>query len=231
MEVILEWVILKAGSGGRQSVVQGLRFVEGNNSLLPNAVKNYTKQNGLVITEINKETGLAGRPEEIYSQSAMTVFPSKSASDFSYALVNYLGIDATKDADVKVFNMSRDGFNLSVKADVLVKYGDKKYIISSRDIPPQFIDIFKKEKYGLIFVADSDAPKALMEKILSALAIPSTSGYFTFSGTDKNQAHYIFGFEGTKIKTDKNLYVIDFAIDDGLRGLINESWQANIARF
>lgn len=231
VEVLVEWVILKAGSGGRQSVVQGLRFVEGNNSLLPNAVKNYTKQNGLVITEINKETGLAGRPEEIYSQPAMTVFPSKSASDFSYALVNYLGLDATKDADVKVFNMSRDGFNLSVKADVLVKYDDKKYIISSRDIPPQFIDIFKKEKYGLIFVADSDSPKALMEKILSTLAIPSTSGYFTFSGTDKNQAHYIFGFEGTKIKTDKNLYVIDYAIDDGLRGLISELWQANIARY
>lgn len=231
VEVIVEWAILKADPGQGQSLIQGLRFVEGNNSLLPNAIKNYAKQNGLIITEINKETGLAGKPEEIYTQQALTVFPSKSARDFSYALVDYLGFTATKDADVKAFNMAKDGFNLSVKADVLVKYDDKKYIISSRDIPPQFIDIFKKERYGLIFVADSDSPKVLMEKILSALAIPSTSGYFTFSGTDKNQAHYVFGFPGTKIKTDKNLYVIDFAIDDGLRGLINELWQANIARY
>lgn len=231
VEVIVEWVILKTDAGQGQSTVQGLRFVEGNNSLLPNAIKNYAKQSGLIITEINKETGLAGKPEEIYAQQAITLLPSKSARDFSYELVKYLGIDAAKDADVKVFNMAKDGFNLSVKADVLLKCDDKKYIISTRDIPPQFVDIFKKERYGLIFVADSDSPNVLMEKILSALAIPSTSGYFTFSGTDKSQAHYVFGFSGTKIKTDKNLYVIDFAIDEGLRGLISELWQADIARY
>ncbi|MEN6373850.1 MAG: LysM domain-containing protein [Smithella sp.] len=231
LEVIVDWVIAKSDAEQKQSLAQGLRFVEGNNSLLPNAIKNYAKQNGLIITEINKETGLARKPEEIYSLPAMTVFPKKSAKEFSYELVNYLGFEATKDADVKVFNMDKDGFNLSVKADVMLKTADKKYIITSRGIPSQFIDVFKKERYGLIFVADSDPPKVLMEKILSSLAIPSTSGYFTFSGTDKNQAPYIFGFTGTKIKTDKNLYVIDFAIDDGLRGLISEFWQANVARY
>ena len=231
VEIIVDWVIFKADANQKQSLAQGLRFVEGNNLLLPNAIKNYAKQNGLIITEINKETGLARKPEEIYSLPSMTVFPRNSAKDFSYALVDYLGFDATKDADVKVFNMDKDGFNLSVKADIMLKTADKKFIILSRGIPSQFIDYFKKERYGMIFVADSDPPKVLMEKILSSLAVPSTSGYFTFSGTDKNQAHYVFGFTGTKIKTDKNLYVIDFAIDEGLRGLISELWQANIARY
>ncbi len=231
LEVIVDWVIAKSDSGQTQSVVQGLRFVEGNNSLLPNAIKNYAKQNGLVITEINKETGLARKPEEIYSLPAMTVFPRNSAKDFSCALVDYLGFDATKDADIKVFNMAKDGFNMSIKTDVLVISADKKYVISSHNFPSQFIDMLKKEQYKLISVSDSDPPKVLMEKILSNLAIPSTSGYFTFSGADKNQAPYVFGFTGTKIKTDKNLYVIDFAIDDGLRGLISELWQANVARY
>jgi hypothetical protein len=231
VEVIVDWVIVKADSKQSSSLTQCLRFVKGNNSLLPNAIKNYAKQNGLIITEINKETGLADKPEEIYSLSPMPVFPATSAKDFSFALVESLGFTATKDTDVKVFNMAKDGFNLSVKADVLVKYADKKYIISSHSIPSQFVDIFKRERYGLIFVADSDSPQTLIEKILPSLAIPSASGYFTFSGTDKNQAPFKFGFTGTKIKKDKDLYIIDFAIDDGLRGLIGELWQADIARY
>jgi hypothetical protein len=231
VEVIVDWLIVKTDSKTNRPLIQGLRFVSENNSLLPKAIKNYARKNDLIITEINKETGLAGKPEEIYSLPPMPVFPSTSAKDFSYALVTQLGFAADKNADVRVFNVAKDGFNLSIKADVLIKNADKKYIICSRNLPSQFTDIFKKERYGLIFVADSDSPKNLIEKILPNLAIPSAWGYFTFSGKDKNQAPYIFGFTGTKIKTDKDLYVIDFAIDDGLRGLIGELWQANIARY
>lgn len=231
VEVVADWLIAKVDSRQSGSLSQGLRFVQGGNSLLPKAIKNYARQNGLIITEIDKETGLADRPEEIYSLPPMPVFPAKSVKDFSYALVTNLGFTAVKDADVKVFNMAKDGFNLSVKADVLIKNVDKKYIIYSRNLPPQFINIFKKERYGLIYVGDSDSPKILMEKILPNLAIPSAWGYFTFSGTDKNQAPYVFGFTGMKIKGKKDLYVIDFAIDDGLRSLIGELWQANIARY
>lgn len=231
VEVVADWLIAKVDSRQSGSLSQGLRFVQGGNTLLPKAIKNYARQNGLIITEIDKENGLADRPEEIYSLPPMPVFPAKSVKDFSYALVTNLGFTAVKEADVKVFNMTKDGFNLSVKADVLIKNVDKKYIIYSRNLPPQFINIFKKERYGLIYVGDSDSPKILMEKILPNLAIPSAWGYFTFSGTDKNQAPYVFGFTGMKIKGDKDLYVIDFAIDDGLRSLIGELWQANIARY
>jgi hypothetical protein len=48
---------------------------------------------------------------------------------------------------------------------------------------------------------------------------------------DRNQAPYLFSFSGTKIKTDKDEYVIDFDLDHGLRGLMNESWSATIVRY
>lgn len=228
VEVIVDWLIVNLDS--RHPLRQGLRFVQGNYSLLPQAIKNYARQNGLIITEIDKETGLAGKPEEIYSLKPMPVLPANSVKEFAYALVTNLGYTAQKDADIKVFDMAKDGFNLSVKVDVLLKNEDKKYIINSRNLPLQFINILKKEHYKLISVAESDTPKILMEKILPALGIPSTYGYFTFSGTDKNQAPYSFGFNGTKIKAGKDLYIIDFAINDGLRGLIAEQWSADIAR-
>ncbi len=232
LEIVVDWIISgKTTSRQGRLLNQGLRFVSANSLLLPKAVKNYARQNGLIITEIDEETGIADKPEELYSLPPTAVFPTKSAQDFSYALVTYLGFAAEKEADVRVFNMAKDGFNLSIKAEVLLNNAGKKYIIYSRNLPQQFLNAFKTKGYGLIYIADSDSPQIIMEKILSALAIPSAYGYFTFSGPDKNQAPYSFGFTGMKIKTDKDHYVIDFALDDGLRSIIGELWSANIARY
>lgn len=231
VEVVVDWIITKTDSKQKAPVIQALRFVPENNSLLPKAVKYYARKNGLIITEIDGEKGLAGKPEEIYSLPPMPVFPATSAKDFSYALVTHLGFSANKDADIKVFDVAKDGFNLSIKADVLINNADKKYIIYSRILPLHFTNVFKEKGYGLIFVNGPESPKIIMEKILPQLAIPSTSGYFSFSGVDKNQASFTFGFTGTKIKTDKDQYIIDFAIDDGMRSMINELWKAGFARY
>ena len=231
VNLIVDWIITKANSKRSQPLMQGLSIVYGNNPLLPKSIKNYARKNGLVITEFSEETGVVGNPEKIYSLSPMHVFSTTSVKDFSYALTSYLGFKAEKDAEVKVFNIVKDGFNLSIKADVLIKSAGKRYIIYSRTLPAQFVSALKKVGYEVIFVAEDDSPKIIMEKILPGLNTPFASGLFTFSGVDKNQAPYVLSFQGTKIKTGNNLYVIDFEIDQGLRRLLREMWTANIARY
>lgn len=231
VEIIVDWLIVKADSQHTTPLLQGIRLVSAGNPLLPKAIKNYAQKNGLIVTEIDLETGVTGKPEEIYSLPPLPVINAKPAKDFSYELVTHLGFTAAKDADIKVFDMAKDGFNLSIKAAVLIRNMEKPCIIYSQSLPQQFIDVLKKAGNNLIFVTDSDSPNITMEKILRSLAIPYASGYFTFSGVDKNQAPYTFGFTGTKIKTDKDQYLIDFNIDDGLRSLIAELWSANVARY
>jgi LysM domain. len=231
VEFFVDWIIIKTNAKEAQALTQGLRIIYENNLLLPKAVKNYARKNGVIITEISEESGLVGKPEEIYSLPPMPVYPTTSAKDFSYALISDLGFNAAKDVDVKVFDTAKDGVNLSIKADVLVKDGNKKYVIFSRNLTQQFITVLKQAGNEIIFVADNEAPKSIMEKILRAFNITFASGYFTFSGMDKNQAPYTMSFGGTKIKTDKDLYVIDFEIDQELRGLLREVWSANIARY
>jgi len=231
VDLIVDWVITKSNSRQLQPLIQGLTIVYGNNPLLPKSIKNYAQKNGLIITEFSEETGIVGKPEEIYSLPPMPVFPATSVKDFSYALISYLGFKADKNSEVKVFNIAKDGFNLSIKADVLVKSANKRYIIYSRILPAQFVKALKKAGYEIIFVAENDTPKVIMEKILTGLNVVFASGYFTFSGVDKNQAPYILSFQGTKIKTDTNVYIIDFEIDQGLRSMLRETWAANIARY
>jgi len=81
VEVIVDWIIVKADSKQSRPYRRSALCSE-NNSLLPKAIKNYAQQNGLIITEIDEETGLAGKPEEIYSLPAMPVFPTTSPRIF-----------------------------------------------------------------------------------------------------------------------------------------------------
>jgi LysM repeat protein len=231
VEVIVDWVIVNTLPKQAQPIKQGLRLVYENILLLPKSIKNYSQKNGLIITEISGESGIVGKPEEVYSLPPMPVFPKTSVKDFSYALVSSLGLSAEKDVDIQMFETVKDGFNLSIKADVVVKNENKKYIIYSQSLSPQFANSLKQAGNELIFVNDNDDPKNIMEKILHGLNISFTSGDFTFSGPEKNQAPYALNFIGTKIMTDKDLYVIDFEIDQELRGLLQEVWSANIAKY
>lgn len=231
MEVIVDWVIAKKDVNTSSSKTQGLRVVYENNALLPRAIVNYARQHSLIITEISPGKGLVGKPEEIYSLPSITTLPTSSAKDFSSALLSYLNIQGESDADVRVFNIAKDGFNLSIKTDIVVTHGEKKTLIFSRDLPPQFVNILQKAGNELIFISDQDKPAKNMEKILRGFNFVFTSGYFTFSGLDKNQPPYNFGFNGTKIKTDKDIYIVNFDFNPDMRGLLQETWSANILRY
>ncbi|MFA5321271.1 MAG: LysM peptidoglycan-binding domain-containing protein [Smithella sp.] len=228
VEVLVDWVISKSQRGKNQPI-QGLRSIYENNILLPKSLKNYYQKNGFIITEISDETGVVGKPEELYSLPPIAVFPTTSAKDFAYALASHLGLNAAKDVDIQLFDTVQDGFTLSIKADILINKDDKKYIIHSQSLSPQFINALKQDGNETIFVSDNESPKNIMENILRGFNIPFTYSNFIFSGLEKNQAPYTLKFSGTKI--DKNLYVVDFDIDPELRGLLQEVWSADIARY
>ncbi|MEE9911240.1 MAG: LysM peptidoglycan-binding domain-containing protein [Deltaproteobacteria bacterium] len=231
LEVLVDWIIIRKDAKNSPPINQGLRFVYENNALLPRAIVNYARRYSWIITEISPEKGLVAKPEEIYSLPPVAVLPTTSARDFSYALLSYLDIQGEKDVDVRVFNIEKDGFNLSIKADIAVTRGEKKILIFSRNLPPQFTAILQKSGNELIFISDQDDPAKNMEKILHGFQFVFTSGYFTFSGLDKNQPPYSFGFNGTKIKTEKSFYVVNFDFNQELRGLMQETWSAGIVRY
>lgn len=232
MEVVVDWVINKKDlKSSDHSPTQGIRFVYEPNSVLPRAIINYARKHSMVITEISPEKGLIGKPEEIYSLPPVKALPSAAARNLTLALLSYLHIDAEKDVDIKVFNITKDGFNLSIKADAVVERDGKKYIIFSRNLTPQFVNVLQKAGNVLIHISDQDNPSKTIETILRAFGFATTSGYFSFSGLDKNQPPYSFGFNGIKTKTDKDIYLVNFDFSEEIRGLMHESWSASIVRY
>jgi len=229
--VILDWLISRKTSKPTFPKTQGLRFIEETNSLLPRAVVSFTRTHSFLITEFSPETGLIDKPEEIYSLPPMKVLPRESTKNFAYELLTYLNLPAEKDVDVGIFNTERDGFQLSVKADLVATRPNKKILIFLRSLPPQFIEILNKTGNELLFLSPQDPPAQNMEKILRSFQVAFASGYFTLSGPSDHPFPYSIGFQGTKIKTDPITYVVDFDMHQKLRGLIKEVWSANMVRY
>jgi LysM repeat protein len=228
VEVAVDWIILKSHKG-QQEPIQALRSIYENNILLPKSVKNYYQKNGVTITEISGESGIVGKPEEVYSLPEIPVFPKTSAKDFSYGLISFLGLSAERDVDIQLFDKVKDGFDLSIKADIVVNKENKKYVIYSQALSQQFINALKHAGFETILVNDNDAPEKAIDNILNGLDIPSTHGNYTFSGLEKNQAPYAVKVTGTRIY--QLLYAVDFDIDPELRGLLKEVWSVDIARY
>lgn len=231
VEIPVDWMINRKTAAQPSKTVQGLRLVYHNQDVLPRAITHFARANSLVITEFSPRTGLAGRPEELYTLPPLTVLPKSPAGELGHSLLSYLKLPAEKDAEIRVFNIEKDGFNLSIKVDVLVAQGEKKTVVLSRTLPDEFIHVLRKSGYELIFVSDQDDPATNLEKILRGVKVPFASGYFLFSGTDKNQPPYTIGFQGIKVKTDRDIYVVNFDVHPDLLGLLKEAWSATLVRY
>ncbi len=229
LEVALDWLITRKDAP--QAAMQGLRFVYDNEPRYPAAVLNHAKRHGLFITEISPEKGLLDKPAEVYSMPPVTVLPTSSARNFAHALLSFLNVAGKKDVDVRVFNIEKDGFNLAIKADVVAEHQGRKFILFSRDLPPQFVTILEKAGNELVFIFDKDDYAKTLETLLRTFSFPNAAGYFTFSGLDKNHPQYVFGFQGVKIKADQDIYVVRAGFSDDMRGLLKEGWQATVVRY
>ncbi len=229
VELVVDWVIMKSRNGQKPEPIQGLRSIYENSPLLPKSVKNYSHNNGLTITEISGESGIVDKPEEVYSLPEISVFPKTSAKDFSYGLISFLGLAAERDVDIKLFDKAKDGFDLSIKADMVVNKENKKYVIYTQALSQQFINALKQAGHETILVNDSETIEKVVDNILNGLDIPFSHGTYKFSGLEKNQAPYAVKFAGIRIY--QLLYVVDFEFDPELRGLLKEVWSVDIARY
>jgi len=230
-DMVVDWLITRKSQSGAAPVAGALRLVYNEAPLFPGALIAYARRNGTAVTEIAPEKGLVSNPEELYSLQSTPVLASHNAITFAQELLSLLEIGVEPDEDVQVFDIARDGFNLSIKADLVARHEGRKRIILSRNLPPQFVSILEKAGNELIVIPDEEPRLETLEKILRGFGIPSATGYFTFSGTDIRRAPYTIGFAGTKIKASKTFYAVNSDFDEQISGLLAEGWNVHIIRY
>jgi hypothetical protein len=135
--------------------------------------------------------------------------------------------------EIGIFDTAKDGFNVSVRTDILVKKGERQILIFSRKIPQQFIDNLKSKGTDVFFIEEGESRKTVIEKALSAVNTPFSFGNFSFSIPEKTAyPRCAINFSAFKITQDKeNLYLIDFDMDREIYGLLNGRWEVKAVRY
>ncbi|HPC85688.1 MAG TPA: LysM peptidoglycan-binding domain-containing protein [Smithellaceae bacterium] len=231
VEIPVDWLINRKGGAKPSKTIQGIRLVYQNRDILPRAITLFARSHSLIITEFSPQTGLASPQEELYSLPPLTVFPKSPAADLGFAMLTYLKLNAERNEEIRIFNLEKDGFDLSLRVDIMVSQDKRKTAIFSRLLPQEFIDELRKTGHELIFIANQDDPATNLEKILRGVNVPFTSGYFLFSGADHRQPPYTIRFKGIKVKNHQDVYVVDFDVDHDLLGLLKEAWSATLVRY
>ncbi|MCG6533107.1 MAG: LysM peptidoglycan-binding domain-containing protein [Syntrophales bacterium LBB04] len=232
LQLSLDWIITKRTKENKP-YLQGLSFVSDNARLLPKPLTQYAARNDMIMTEILDGQGVAGAPDEKYTLPQMSNMNVSTNMELVNSLLYELGYQIIRDSEVGILDAAASGFDLSIKADLLAKKGDKQIIIISKKIPQQFIYSLKTRGTDTISLDVGETKKSVIEKILKGANIPFSFASFSFSVPEKtDKPTGTISFPAFKITRDTgDFYLIDFDIDRDIYGLLNNKWEVNIVRY
>jgi LysM repeat protein len=176
-----DWMIQAPKTSSRAPYRQGLLLHEGEESL-PADVLNLLEKNGLPITEIATGTVLTSpaAPPPALPHLPGVDLNSLRGIALAEQLLNILGVASTPIVEVPIFEPLRDGFRLSITADLLVEREGKRFLLHSERLPEQFINILRQAGTTYIFCDPQQGGRPAVENLLTGLEIPFAFGYFSF---------------------------------------------------
>lgn len=228
----IDWIITRKHSSDK-SYSQGLSFITDVSQLLPRKLIVYAEKSGLIVTEILDGQGVVSAPDEKYAMPQLSTLPSRTNIELADALLTLFGYTTVKNSEIVVFETSKEGFNLSMKTDLLVKRGNKQNIFLFRKIPQHFIDNLKNRGTEVTSFEDGEPLKSVIGKVLKSMNIPYSFETFLFVFPE-NTAYPrgTISIPAFKIARDKGyIYLTEFDIDRDIYGLLQNKLEVNLVKY
>lgn len=192
---------------------------------LPQPITAYAEARGWKIIEVFQERIVKAAPDDPIPARPVSKFAATSLIAMTDDCFRRLGLQTERNTELKIFDSVRDGFDLRVEADLVVRKGNQKLVFLSKKMPTQFLNILKNSGTEVIIATEGEAKKSLLEKSFKALNIPYEFNSFSFPATEKTpHAGVSISFPALKISMDKTkaLYLIDFDMDERMNGFLAE---------
>jgi len=201
---------------------------------LPEPIKAYAETKGWKILELDQDRIVKPAPDHPILARPVSKLSSTSLIDLADDCFRRLGLQTQKNAELKIFDSARDGFDLRVEADLLVSRGDQRLIFMSKKMPKQFLDILRNNRTEVLLAMEGETNKSLLEKSFKALNIPCEFNTFSFPASEKTEmaGTYII-FPALKISIDKSkiMYLIDFDLDERMNGFLSEKMGLTVIKY
>ena len=232
IDIFIDWIVSKKVSATEKPYSFGIRLVANRSSLLPGSIRRYADEMGFEVVELVKGAEIAGNSDR-YGDLNVPVLNSDTNIILVEFLLSTLGYSPLQHSEVDIYSMEKNGFEASIKVDLLLKTNDKRVIINSKKISQEFVDVLKKSGTEMVFISDRESKKKVIEKVLDAVKIPFLRDdfKFSFSGQDGKNGGTI-SLPAIRINNNNGLlYFVDREVDNGICGLLYNKRGVNLVKY
>lgn len=232
IRVFPDWMITAKKGAADAPYRQALFLLGSEEKPLPGEARSFLEKNGLVVTEITGERALSG-PAAPRPTPALIDLSGLNGVALAEQLLKALGETPAAGVEVVVFDQARSGFTLSIKADLLLKKGDQRWIIHTKGLPDEFVRVLKEERTEVIPFGEGASRRSLIDGLLLGLRIPASFGHFSFrvSGSG-NRPRLALTFPALRVSAEgKPLYLFDFNLSAEVLALLDSLLGGRIAKY
>jgi hypothetical protein len=232
VQVSPDWIITGAGTRRDAPYRQGIFLLrEGETPFRPE-IRAFLDKSGFVATEISKNQALAP-PVSPSATETVTDLSGFKGIAFAVELLALLEMQAVRGAEIAVFEQARDGFSLSVTADLLLRRGGKQFVFRTKRLPDQFVRILNDAGTEVILLGEKDRGRSLIEGVLRGLGIPVSFGYFSFRiPEDSGRPRISATLPALRTESGgKTLYLIDFELPPDAISLLRDRRGGRVVRY
>ena len=223
--IFVDWII--SHRNGTDSFA--IRFLRDRSSALHKNVKDYAKEKGFENIEILRAGGLVETEETSPSMELPVITNYETKPQLAASVLSTMGYVFTRDFDISIFDMGKDGFNVSIKADFRLAVNGKEILIVFKKIPKKFLDILNGRGITVITLSEDMEESTIVKGILGAIGIPFSRGSFSFPSASERMEICL-----PAIKAQPRgdlLYLVDYDIDSKIYGLLHEKWKVKAVRY
>lgn len=228
-----DWIIAAKREVGGVLFRQGLFLLEGDEKPLSDPARRLLENGGLSVTEVADARVVMSPPASVTAGTAVSDLRGLKGLALAEALLKHLGETAVPNAEVVLFDQARDGFNLAVTADLLLRKGEKRILFLKKKLPEQFVRILKEGGTEVIVVAETDAGRPLLETVLRGIGAPVSLGYYSYRFPDAaGKPRLAVSFSALRTTAGgEPLFLVDFDPPAGFLALLKERNAGQFVRY
>jgi hypothetical protein len=228
-----DWLITGKETAGGVTYRQGLFLLDQGEPPLPAEAREFIEKSGVTVTEIAENRSVSSLETPPALRPAMVDLRGMKGIALAEKLLTTLGETPIRNADVVVFDQARNGFNLSVTADLLIRKGEKQFILHTKRLPEQFLNILKEAGKEVIPIGENDQGRSLIEGVLKGLGIPVPFGYFSFRIPEESKRPRLSGsFSTLQVMNEgEPIYLIDFDMPPAVLPFLNGRRGGRVVRY
>ncbi len=231
--VFPDWLIIGKETAGGATYRQGLFLLDRGERPLPAEARAFLEKSGIAVTEIAEDRAVSSLETPSALPPAIADFRALKGIDLAEKLLSTLGVTPIRNAEVVVFDQARNGFNLSVTADLLIRKGEKRFILHTKRLPEQFLHILREAGTEVIPIGEKDQGRSLVEGVLQGLGIPVSFGYFSFRIPKEGKRPRLTGsFSTLRVMNEgEPIYLIDFDLPPAGLPFFNGRREGRVVRY